>query len=131
MGGGQMETPARREPQPGQDGRFATAAGTCKIAQAKGRAKRGSLYRVTLETGETFTIHAKGRDAWALDRLAEAGPKGCTPITEPAPRWSGYVFNLRALGVPVETVTEAHRGEFAGHHARYILRARVAKGGGE
>jgi len=33
MGGGQKETPVRRQAQPGQDGRFATAAGTCTIAQ--------------------------------------------------------------------------------------------------
>lgn len=35
MGGGQMETPARLQAQPGQDGRFATAAGTLSIAQPK------------------------------------------------------------------------------------------------
>ena len=33
MGGGQMETPARGQAQPGQDGRLATAAGTLNIAQ--------------------------------------------------------------------------------------------------
>jgi selenocysteine lyase/cysteine desulfurase len=33
MGGGQVKTPGRREPQPGQDGRFATAAGTCNLIQ--------------------------------------------------------------------------------------------------
>jgi hypothetical protein len=129
MGGGQDETPARGQAQPGQDGRFATAAGTCKIAQGKGRAKRSGLYHVTPETGEPFTIDPKGREAWALDRLREAGAKGCTPITEPAPRWSAYVHLLRGRGVPIETVTEPHGGEFAGHHARYVLRARVVKGG--
>lgn len=34
MSGGQMEIPARGQAQPGQDGRFAIAAGTCKIAHA-------------------------------------------------------------------------------------------------
>lgn len=52
MGGGQRETPARGQAQPGQDGRFATAAGTCTIAQGEGRAKRGGLYRITPEGGE-------------------------------------------------------------------------------
>lgn len=33
MGGGQMETPARGQAQPGQDGRFATAAGTCIVTE--------------------------------------------------------------------------------------------------
>lgn len=59
----------------------------------------------------------------------EAGAKGCTPITNPAPRWSGYVGKLRGYGVPIETIREKHGGEFAGTHARYVLRARVVKGG--
>jgi len=33
MSGGQMETPARLQAQPGQEGRFATAAGTCNLTQ--------------------------------------------------------------------------------------------------
>ena len=33
MGGGQKETPVRGQAQPGQDGRFATAAGTCNIPE--------------------------------------------------------------------------------------------------
>jgi len=33
MSGGQMETPARLQAQPGQEGRFATAAGTCNIPE--------------------------------------------------------------------------------------------------
>ena len=107
----------------------AKAAGTQNIAQGKARAKRAGLYRITPEAGDTFTIYAKGRDAWALDRLREAGPKGCTPITQPAPRWSAYVFNLRGLGVPIETLREPHGGEFSGHHGRYVLRATVRKDG--
>jgi hypothetical protein len=51
---------------------------------------------------------------------------GCTPITEPAPRWAAYVHKLRELGVPVETVTEPHAGAFPGHHARYVLRGNAA-----
>ena len=107
----------------------ATAAGTLTIAHSNGPAMRAGLYHVQPEGGEPFQIYAKGRDAWALDRLREAGPKGCTPLDQPAPRWSAYVHNLRALGVPIETVTEPHGGEFAGHHGRYVLRAKVGKGG--
>lgn len=107
----------------------ATAAGTCTIAHSKDRAKRAGLYHIQPEGGEPFTIEARGRDAWALDRLREAGPLGCTPITEPAPRWSAYIHNLRGLGVPIETVTEPHGGQFAGNHGRYVLRAHVVKGG--
>jgi hypothetical protein len=130
MGGGQKETPARGQAQPGQDGRLAIAAGTCKVAQPKGCAKAGGLYHITPEGGDTFAIHAKGREAWALDRLRAAGRKGCTPITEPGPRWSAYVHKLRGQGVPIETVTEPHGGEFSGTHGRYVLRADVRKGGG-
>lgn len=107
----------------------AEAAGTHKIKQLKTFEKRRGVYHVKPERGEPFTIEAKGREAWALDRLRWAGPKGCTPITEPAPRWSAYIHKLRGLGVPIETVIELHAGEFAGHHARYVLRARVVKGG--
>jgi len=129
MGGGQIEAPARGQAQPGQESHKAKAAGTCKIAQAKDRAKRAGLYHIQPEGGEPFTIQAKGRDAWALDRLREAGPRGCTPIDQPAPRWSAYVFNLRGLGVPIETQFEPHGGEFSGTHGRYVLRATVQKGG--
>lgn len=129
MSGGQNETPRGWQADTGRLNRYAKAAGTSKLAQAKGRAKRACLYQVQPEGGEAFTIQAKGRNAWALDRLREAGPKGCTPRTEPAPRWSAYVHNLRGLGVPIETLTEPHGGEFSGTHGRYVLRCEVRKGG--
>jgi hypothetical protein len=129
MGGGQNETPRGWRADTGQQSHKANAAGSLKVAQTKGRAKRDRLYHIQPEGGEAFTIEAKGRDAWALDRLHEAGATGCTPITEPAPRWSAYVHNLRGLGVPIETLTETHGGEFSGKHGRYVLRATVQKGG--
>ena len=78
------------------------------------------------------TIAASGRVLWTLERLLAAGGQGCTPITEPAPRWAAYVHTLRSLGVPIETIHEAHEGAFPGTHARYVLRATVtpAKEGG-
>lgn len=129
MGGGKIETPCGLGADTGQDSHKAKAADTPKISQAKGREKRGGLYHIQPEGDEPFTIYAKGHDAWALDRLSEAGPKGCTPIEQPAPRWSAYVFNLRNQRVPIETVTEPHQGEFAGTHGRSVLRAVVRKGG--
>ena len=67
-----------------------------------------------------------GRDAWALERLLAAGERGCTPITQPAPRWSHYVWKLRTKhGLVVETIDEGHGGTFAGTHARYVLRSDV------
>lgn len=56
----------------------------------------------------------------------KAGPLGCTPIDNPGPRWSGYVFNLkRNYGLSIETVHEPHGGPFAGNHGRYILHSAV------
>lgn len=130
MTGGQSETPARRQAQPGRENRYAEAADNLNLTQAKGSAKRTGLYKIHPESGgEPFTIPAKGREAWALDRLTEAGPRGCTPIEQPAPRWSAYVYRLRGLGVPIETIHEAHGGAFAGRHGRYVLRAEVQKVG--
>jgi hypothetical protein len=70
--------------------------------------------------GPTFSM--RGRDAWALVQLIEAGPKGCTPIDTPGPRWSGYVHKLRHRHrLVIETFHEAHRDAFPGNHARYVL----------
>lgn len=76
----------------------------------------------------TFTI--KGRDLWALRELVKVGAVGVTPIYCPAPRWSAYIFNLRALGLKIETIHEPHSGPFPGTHARYVLRSPVAIEGG-
>ncbi|QRM31969.1 hypothetical protein JO965_13790 [Microvirga sp. VF16] len=66
-----------------------------------------------------------GRFAWALFQLIQAADMGCTPIDQPAPRWSNYVFRLRRQGIVVETITEGHAGAYAGTHARYVLRSAV------
>jgi len=66
-----------------------------------------------------------GRLAWALHALITAGQKGCTPLENPGPRWSGYVHRLRLAGLPIETIGECHAGPYPGRHARYVLRANV------
>ena len=71
-------------------------------------------------------LRAKGRDAWALLELDKAGNRGCTPIAAPGPRWSSYVFNLRCMGLTIETIYESHSGPFPGLHARYVLRSRIS-----
>jgi hypothetical protein len=77
-----------------------------------------------LPDGQRFTVY--GRDAWALLELHKAGVLGCTPITHPGPRWSAYVHALRTeRGLNIETVHENHGGQFAGSHARYVLRSPV------
>ena len=84
-----------------------------------------ALFTIRKDNETTFDVVVSGRDRWALEALIKAGTKGCTPIDTPGPRWSGYVHNLRKLGVPIETVTEPHEGPFAGRHARYVLCASV------
>lgn len=74
---------------------------------------------VKRKSGETLAV--AGRLAWTLERLMLAGKKGCTPIEQPAPRWSDYVFKLRLQGIPIATVREKHGGTYAGEHARYVL----------
>ena len=68
---------------------------------------------------------ARGRAAWALQQLIAAGAKGCTPIDQPAPRWSHYTWLLRRDGVAIETIHESHGGAYAGHHARYRLNSDI------
>ena len=84
-----------------------------------------ATFIITPREGSPFTITVKGRDRWALEQLAQANIKGCTPINNPAPRWAAYVFTLRGMGVPIVTHTEAHEGPFKGTHARYQLLATI------
>lgn len=75
--------------------------------------------------GSTDRIDVLGRQRWALEQLIAEGPNGCTPFTNPAPRWAAYIHGLRALGIEIETISEQHDGPFAGTHARYVLRSYV------
>ena len=76
-------------------------------------------------TGAERRAIVNGRDAWALKELVMAGDQGCTAIDNPGPRWSHYVWKLKQAGVPVETITERHGGEYSGTYARYRLAASV------
>lgn len=71
------------------------------------------------------TLILNGREAWALKALIERGENGVTPIDNPAPRWSHYIFKLRGYGIAIETINEPHGGPFSGTHARYVLRSPV------
>lgn len=71
------------------------------------------------------TIEVISREAWALQNLMRASKAGCTPIDNPAPRWSHYVWKLRGMGFVIETIHEDHGGPFAGTHARYVLHSQV------
>jgi hypothetical protein len=85
-------------------------------------------YTVVNSDDTVSHIVVKGRDKWALGNLLCAGTNGCTPIDNPAPRWSAYVFNLREMGVQIDTIREPHGGDFGGQHGRYILKSRIIPG---
>ena len=80
------------------------------------------VYRIEPDGSPQTAI---GRRGWALKELLNAGDIGCTPITHPGPRWSGYVHRLREAGIIIETINESHGGKFAGTHARYRLRSQI------
>ena len=72
--------------------------------------------------GSRVTRQIPGRYAWALLELKKAGKRGCTPIDNPAPRWSAYIHQLRhEYGLDIQTIWEVHKGPFPGTHARYVL----------
>jgi hypothetical protein len=86
----------------------------------------GSYLTIHVRVGDDGPlILLRGREAWAALQLIAAGTKGVTPIDNPAPRWSAYVFDLRQLGVDIETIHEPQGGPFAGTHARYVLRSKL------
>lgn len=87
---------------------------------------RLARFKVSRTDGTSHEILVKGRWRWALECLLRAGPKGCTPIDTPGPRWSGYVHLLRhEYQVEIETIREKHGGPFEGTHARYVLKSGV------
>ncbi|MBO0334942.1 hypothetical protein J0X12_15050 [Sneathiella sp. CAU 1612] len=77
--------------------------------------------------GKRITREIIGRYAWALLELKKAGKRGCTPIDNPAPRWSAYIHQLRhEYGLDIQTIWETHKGPFPGNHARYVLQSNVS-----
>lgn len=85
-----------------------------------------ALFTIQNHDGTTREITVRGRERWALQNLIAAGPKGCTPIDHPGPRWGAYAFQLRhEHGLAIETVTEQHGPPFPGNHARYVLQSQV------
>jgi hypothetical protein len=81
------------------------------------------LHGQRTDTGEVLVL--RGREAWTVACLIEAGVTGITPLERPAPRWSAYVHTLRKRGLAIETVDEHHAGPYPGAHGRYVLRTPV------
>lgn len=90
-------------------------------------AKAKSTFTIDNENAKPFPVTLSGRLLWALSSLMAKGGTGCTPISEPAPRWSAYIFDLRAMGVQIETKHEPHAGPYPGTHGRYVLKSQVTQ----
>lgn len=77
--------------------------------------------KVVARVAGTATIHCNGREALTLLTLVERGSKGVSGVDfpgGPAYRLGAYVFDLREMGVGIETGSESHG---IGTHARYKL----------
>lgn len=65
---------------------------------------------------------ATGREAETIHALVNAGDRGITSLETFKAGWavrlSAYVFDLKAMGVPITVSREPHDG---GNHARYKL----------
>lgn len=85
--------------------------------------KRHAVHLDVIVGGKSLLL--EGREAWALKNLIERGERGVTPIDNPAPRWSHYIYKLRSYGITIETRHEPHGGAFSGTHARYVLHSPV------
>ena len=82
------------------------------------------VIQIRVRVGDTEKT-LKGREAWAMHALIQSGPRGITPIDNPAPRMAHYIYKLRGGGFDIATIDEPHGGPFNGHHARYVLRSPV------
>jgi len=88
-------------------------------------ARKTTLLVEISDDPEPRVVVVKGREAWALQELMQAGSVGCTPIEQPGPRWSSYIHKLRRLRFDIESVPEPHGGAYAGPHVRYVLRSNL------
>lgn len=70
-------------------------------------------------TQDERPLKAVSWKSWTLANLVQAGPVWCSPIDQPAPRWSAYVFNLpQDFGFSIVTMNETHSGPLTGTHSR-------------
>ena len=85
-------------------------------------AKLKAIFRI----GDGLEISATGREAQTIIALVDAGPKGITSLETFYAGWAvrlgAYIFDLKAMGVPIRSTREPHDG---GNHARYYLAGSV------
>lgn len=88
-------------------------------------AARRSYPKVLARIADGPTIAVNGREALTLLTLVDRGAAGVTGIDfpgGPAFRLGAYVFDLRGMGVGIQTGSESHG---IGTHARYRLTTAV------
>ncbi|MDM9629523.1 hypothetical protein QTL95_26930 [Rhizobium sp. S152] len=98
-------------------------AGTANKAPKAPTKMRVQIIDKGLPVGLPVTV--SGRDAWALQRLIDAGARGFSSVENPAPRTSHYIWKLRRFGFAIETEHEPHGGAYPGTHARYRLHSEI------
>jgi hypothetical protein len=83
-------------------------------------------FKATFRIGDGPAITATGREVQTIVALAQAGPKGITSLETFLAGWAvrlgAYIFDLRAMGVPIHSTREPHDG---GNHACYYLARQV------
>ena len=82
--------------------------------------------KVTFTLADGINKVAVGREAETLIALVNAGNLGITSLDAFKAGWAvrlaAYIFDLKAMGVPIEATTEPHAG---GRHARYAFNGAV------
>lgn len=77
-----------------------------------------------------FEIQISGRNADTLERLIIVDQRGIAATElNPGNRLAAYIYELRKLGLNIDTWMEPHGGQYAGRHARYVLQSIVMRGG--
>lgn len=78
--------------------------------------------KIAFSLADGITKTANGREAETLIALVNAGKTGITSLDAFKAGWAvrlaAYIFDLKAMGIPIEATTEPHDG---GRHARYHL----------
>ena len=83
--------------------------------------ERRGYPKVLARVADGPVIRCTGREAMTLLTLIERGESGVSGVDfpgGPAYRLSGYIFDLRKMGVGIETQSEDHN---VGSHGRYKL----------
>ena len=82
--------------------------------------------KATFRIGDGPAITATGREAETIIALVRAGPRGITSLETFLAGWAvrlgAYIFDLKAMGVPIRVAREPHEG---GNHARYFLACQI------